>query len=90
MAWSQLQEVGEHTRGTKSAVAHTWADWLHHPCRLGVPNASERGTKSAMARMRADCLHHPCPLGVPNTLERGTNSAMERFFVFWRKLRIFF
>ena len=22
-------------RGTKSEVAHKWADWLHNPCRLG-------------------------------------------------------
>ena len=26
--------------GTKSVMAHKWADWLHHPCRQGgVPNA---------------------------------------------------
>ena len=24
-------------RGTKSKVAHKWADWLHNPCRLGDP-----------------------------------------------------
>ena len=24
-------------RGTKSEVAHKWADWLHHPCRLRGP-----------------------------------------------------
>ena len=24
-------------RGTKSAVAHKWAQWLHNPCRLGDP-----------------------------------------------------
>ena len=22
-------------RGAKSEVAHKWARWLHHPCRLG-------------------------------------------------------
>ena len=27
-------------RGTKSEWAHKWADCLHHPCLLGVPNAS--------------------------------------------------
>ena len=30
-------------RGAKSEVAHKWARWLHHPCRLGDPPASERG-----------------------------------------------
>ena len=24
-------------RGAKSEVAHKWARWLHHPCRLGDP-----------------------------------------------------
>ena len=33
-------------RGTKSEMAHKWADWLHHPYHLGGPKASERGTKS--------------------------------------------
>ena len=27
--------------GTKSEKAHQWAWWLHHPCRLGVPNVSK-------------------------------------------------
>ena len=25
-------------RGAKSEVAHKWARWLHHPCRLGDPH----------------------------------------------------
>ena len=25
------------TGGQKSEVAHKWARWLHHPCRLGDP-----------------------------------------------------
>ena len=25
-------------RGAKSEVAHKWARWLHHPCRLGYPH----------------------------------------------------
>ena len=29
-------------RGTKSAVAHKWADSLHNSCRLRAPNAGER------------------------------------------------
>ena len=24
-------------QGTKSELAHKWADWLHNPCRLGGP-----------------------------------------------------
>ena len=41
-----------------------WAEWLHQPCHLGVPNASERGTKSEVAHTWAGWLHHPCHLGV--------------------------
>ena len=32
-------------RGAKSEVAHKWARWLHHPCRLGYPLRFERGGK---------------------------------------------
>ena len=31
------------SRGAESKVAHKWARWLHNPCRLGVPTASEQG-----------------------------------------------
>ena len=30
-------------RGAKSEVAHTWAMWLHHPCRLGDPHGFRAG-----------------------------------------------
>ena len=32
-------------RGGKSAVAHEWADCLHHPCRLGGPQRFRAGDK---------------------------------------------
>ena len=31
--------------GAESEVANKLARWLHHPCRLGVPTASERGDR---------------------------------------------
>ena len=31
--------------GAKSEVAHTWARWLHHPCRLGDPHGFRAGGK---------------------------------------------
>ena len=63
-------------RGTKSAVAHKWANWLHDPHRPGgVPNASEQGTKSGLPHKWADWLHNPLlPGGVPNASERETKS----------------
>ena len=30
-------------RGAKSEVAHKWARWLHHPCRLGYPHRFRAG-----------------------------------------------
>ena len=32
-------------RGAKSEVAHKWARWLHHPCRLGDPLHFRAGGK---------------------------------------------
>ena len=32
-------------RGAKSEVAHKWARWLHHPCRLGDPHCFRAGGK---------------------------------------------
>ena len=29
--------------GAKSEVAHKWARWLHHPCRLGDPHRFKSG-----------------------------------------------
>ena len=36
-------------QGTKSEVAHKWAQWLYNPSRLGGRYASKRGTKSDVA-----------------------------------------
>ena len=32
-------------RGAKSEVAHLWAKWLRHPCRLGDPHRFRAGGK---------------------------------------------
>ena len=32
-------------RGAKSEVAHKWARWLHHPCRLEDPHRFRAGGK---------------------------------------------
>ena len=52
-------------------MAHKWARWLHHPCRLGDPHTSERGAKSEVAHKWARWLHHPCRLGDPHRLRAG-------------------
>ena len=59
-------------RGAKSEVAHLWAKWLRHPCRLGDPH-----------RLRAGGVNHKWPTsgqsgyvapavsGIPTASERG-------------------
>ena len=32
-------------RGAESEVAHKWARWLHHPCRLGGANLFRAGSR---------------------------------------------
>ena len=32
-------------RGTKSEVAHKWAQWLYNPCRFRVPGCFTVGDK---------------------------------------------
>ena len=43
-AASGIPSVSE--RGAKSEVAHKWARWLQHPCRLGDPHRLKAGGKT--------------------------------------------
>ena len=52
------QGVPNSSRGTKSALAHKWADWLHNPCHLEGPQRFGRGEKLP-AHMWADGFHNP-------------------------------
>ena len=54
--------------GAKSEVAHLWAKWLRHPCRLGDPHRCRAagGGKSEVAHLWAKWLRHPCRLGHPH------------------------
>ena len=58
-------------RGAESEVAHKWAYWLPHPCRIGKPNAAERGAKSEVAHKWANWLPHPCRIGDPLRFRAG-------------------
>ena len=54
-------------RGAKPQVAHLWAKWLRHPCRLGDPHrCGAGGGKSEVAHKWAKWLRHPCRLGDPH------------------------
>ena len=59
-------------RGAKSEVAHKWANWLPHPCRIGErPTAAERGAESEVAHKWANWLPHPCRIGEPHRCRAG-------------------
>ena len=58
-------------RGGKSEVAHLWAKWLRHPCRLGDPHRFRAGGKSEVAHLWAKWLRHPCRLGDPHRCRAG-------------------
>ena len=54
-------------RGTKSAVAHIWAIWMHNPCRPGsaklyTPGHNQKWPTSGSA----DHIRHHSDGGSPN------------------------
>ena len=71
-------------RGAKSEVAHKWARWLHHPCRLGDPQ-----------RFRAEGKNQQWPTygqggyitlaasGIPTALERRAKSEVAHKWARW-------
>ena len=75
VATSSLPPQGSPTLqigGTESEVAHKWARWLHHPCRLGAPTASERGDRIRSGPQVGKVATSPLPpRGVPTASERG-------------------
>ena len=77
MATSPLPSRGSpplQSGGAKSEVAHLWAKWLRHPCRLGDPHrcrAGGGGGKSEVAHKWAKWLRHPCRIGDPHRFRAG-------------------
>ena len=59
-------------RGSKSEVAHKWAKWLTHPCRIGDPHRCKAaGKKSEVAHKWAKWLPDPCRIGDPHRCRAG-------------------
>ena len=59
-------------RGAKSEVAHLWAKWLRHPCRLGDPHRCRAGGGgSEVAHLWAKWLRQPCRLKDPHRFGAG-------------------
>ena len=61
-------------RGAKSEVAHKWAKWLRHPCRLGDPHRFRAGGKIRSGRLVGKMATSPLPSrGSPPLQSGGEN-----------------
>ena len=58
-------------RGAKSQVAHKWAKWLPHPCRIGDPHRFRAGGKIRSDPQVDKWLPHPCRIGDPHRFRAG-------------------
>ena len=64
-------------RGGKSRVAHKWAQWLRHPCRLGDPHRFRAGGKFRSGPIIGKVATSPLPSrGSPPLESRGGNQKL--------------
>ena len=71
-------------RGAKSEVAHRWARWLHHPCRLGgsPPLHSEGQNQKWHTTGQGGYITHAA-WGIPTASERGAKSEVAHKWARW-------
>ena len=63
--------------GAKSEVAHKWARWLHHPCRLGDPHRLKAGGRNQKWPTSGQGGYiTPAASGIPTASERGAKSEV--------------
>ena len=61
-------------RGAKSEVAHKWANWLPHPCRIGEPNRCIAGGRIRSGPQVGKLATSPLPYrGAPQLQSGGQN-----------------
>ena len=61
-------------RGAKSEVAHKWAKWLPHPCRIGEPHRFRAGGKIRSGPQVGEMATSPLPYrGAPPLQSGGQN-----------------
>ena len=58
-------------RGAKSEVAHLWAKWLRHPCRLGDPHCFRAGGKLRSGPLVGKVATSPLPSRGSPPLQSG-------------------
>ena len=71
-------------RGAKSEVAHKWAKWLPHPCRIGDPHRFRAGGKMRSGPQVGKVATSPLPYrGIPTASERGAKSEVAHKWAKW-------
>ena len=61
-------------RGAKSEVAHKWAKWLPHPCRIGEPHRCRAGGRIRSGPQVGEVATSPLPYrGAPPLQSGGQN-----------------
>ena len=66
-------------RGAKSEVAHKWANWLPHPCRIGEPHRCRAGGKIRSGPQVGKVATSPLPYrGAPPLQSGGENQKWPR------------
>ena len=71
-------------RGAKSEVAHLWARWLRHPCRLGDPHRCRAGGGNQKWPTCGQSGYvTPAVSGIPTASERGGKSEVAHLWARW-------
>ena len=71
-------------RGAKSEVAHKWAKWLPHPCRIGgSPPLQSGGQNRKWPTNGQSGYLTPAVSGIPTALERGAKSEVAHKWAKW-------
>ena len=70
--------------GIKSEVAHKWAKWLPHPCRIGDPHRFRAGGKIRSGPQVGKVATSPLPYrGYPPLQSRGIKSEVAHKWAKW-------
>ena len=67
-------------RGAKSEVAHKWANWLPHPCRIGIPSGGQNPKWPTSGQIG---YLTPAVSGIPAASERGAKSEVAHKWANW-------
>ena len=71
-------------RGAKSEVAHKWANWLPHPCRIGEPHRFRAGGKIRSGPQVGKVATSPLPYrGAPPLQSGGAKSQVAHKWAKW-------